>query len=116
MDVDGSGTIDYHEFVMGVLEDKQLLTEAKLQAAFDYFDLDHNGKIDIGELLPATHFCYSLLRIQQLNYSADQQVALGLAGEVEKVVKDLGIKMKQSPRELVALADSNKDQVCYPWL
>ena len=31
-------------------------------------------------------------------------------------MKDLGIKMKQSPRELVALADSNKDQVCHPWL
>ena len=49
-----------------------------------------------------------------LNSSAEQQGALGFAGEVEKVVKDLGIKMKQSPRELLALADSNKDQVCCP--
>lgn len=53
MDVDGSGTIDYHEFVVGVLEDKQLLTEAKLRAAFDYFDTDRNGLIDISKpLLP----------------------------------------------------------------
>ena len=65
MDVDGSGTIDYHEFVMGVLEDKQLLTEAKLRAAFDYFDLDHNGTIDIGERLLAMLLSQSFLRIQQ---------------------------------------------------
>lgn len=48
MDVDGNHMVDYHEFVMGTLEDKQLLTEAKLRAAFDYFDSDRNGYIDIG--------------------------------------------------------------------
>ena len=50
MDVDGNHMVDYHEFVMGTLEDKQLLTEAKLRAAFDYFDSDRNGYIDIGEV------------------------------------------------------------------
>ena len=74
MDVDGSGTIDYHEFVMGVLEDKQLLTEAKLQAAFDYFDLDHNGKIDIGECLLAT-CTFSVVRS---NSQSHQQAGVGL--------------------------------------
>ena len=49
MDVDGNHLVDYHEFVMGTLEDKQLLTEAKLRATFDYFDNDRNGYIDIGE-------------------------------------------------------------------
>lgn len=48
MDVDGNQMVDYHEFVMGTLEDKQLLTEAKLRVAFDYFDEDRNGYIDIG--------------------------------------------------------------------
>ena len=48
MDVDGNHMVDYHEFVMGTLEDKQLLTEAKLRAAFDFFDSDRNGYIDIG--------------------------------------------------------------------
>lgn len=44
MDVDGSSSIDYHEFVIGILEDKHLLTEAKLRAAFNHFDTDGNGK------------------------------------------------------------------------
>lgn len=33
------------------------------------------------------------------------------AGEVEKVVKDLGIQLKQSPRELLLGADANEDEV-----
>lgn len=49
MDVDGNELIDYHEFVMGMKEDKQLLTEAKLHAAFEYFDKDKNGSIDLGK-------------------------------------------------------------------
>ena len=34
-----------------------------------------------------------------------------MAGEVEKVVKDLGIRMKQSPRDLLSGADVNDDEV-----
>lgn len=51
MDLDGNEQIDYNEFVMGMQEDKQLLTEAKLRAAFEYFDKDRNGTIDLGEPL-----------------------------------------------------------------
>ena len=64
MDVDGSSTIDYHEFVMGVLEDKQLLTEAKLRAAFDYFDTDHNGKIDKGMFFSYTAMTAGKMRLR----------------------------------------------------
>jgi len=49
MDVDGDHMVDYHEFVIGTLEDKQMLTEAKLRAAFNFFDSDRNGHIDISE-------------------------------------------------------------------
>ena len=49
MDVDGNERIDLDEFAMGIMEDKQLLTEAKLKAAFDYFDKDRSGAIDLGE-------------------------------------------------------------------
>ena len=49
MDVDGNERIDLDEFVMGIMEDKQLLTEAKLKAAFDYFDKDRSGAIDLGK-------------------------------------------------------------------
>lgn len=36
---------------------------------------------------------------------------LCFAGEVEKVVKDLRIEMKQSPRDLLIGADANEDEV-----
>lgn len=47
MDVDGDQSIDFHEFTMGFMEEKQLVTEAKMRLAFDFFDTDHNGRIDI---------------------------------------------------------------------
>lgn len=34
-----------------------------------------------------------------------------LVEEVEQAILELGIKLKQDPRELLALADSNDDQV-----
>ncbi len=48
MDVDGNQSIDFHEFAMGILEEEELISEAKLRLAFDYFDSDHNGYIDLG--------------------------------------------------------------------
>ncbi len=38
VDLDGSGYIDYSEFVIASMNEKQLLTEDKLQAAFKMFD------------------------------------------------------------------------------
>ena len=35
-------------------------------------------------------------------------------GEVERVVKELGITWKQNPRELLATADVNEDEVHCP--
>ena len=37
-------------------------------------------------------------------------------GEVEKVVKELGIQMNPSPRDLLSGADANEDEVSYPFL
>ena len=49
MDVDASGEIDFDEFCMGVLDEKTLLTPAKLLVAFNYFDKNDDGRIDAGE-------------------------------------------------------------------
>ena len=38
------------------------------------------------------------------------------AAEVELAVKELGVELKQSPKELLALADQNNDQVSFPVL
>lgn len=38
IDTDKSGEIDYSEFVMATINEKNLLTKEKLQAAFNMFD------------------------------------------------------------------------------
>ena len=38
VDIDHSGFIDYSEFVIASMNEKQLLTNEKLQAAFKMFD------------------------------------------------------------------------------
>lgn len=50
IDIDGNGTIDYTEFVMATMTEKNVLTNEKLQQAFNMFDkvryknnyIDHN--------------------------------------------------------------------------
>jgi len=50
VDTDGSGTIDYSEFVMAAMNQSQLLTQEKLEAAFKMFDKDGSGTISIDEI------------------------------------------------------------------
>lgn len=49
MDVDRSGSVKYEEFVVGLLEEVELLSSTKLHVAFDYLDKDHNGLVDVGK-------------------------------------------------------------------
>jgi len=45
VDIDESGFIDYSEFVIASMNEKTLLTNEKLQAAFKMFDKDGSGLI-----------------------------------------------------------------------
>lgn len=49
-DSDRSGAIDYTEFVTAAMNWKQALNDQLIKGAFDAFDVDHSGKIDIQEL------------------------------------------------------------------
>mmetsp|Transcript_120576 Transcript_120576/g.352171 ORF Transcript_120576/g.352171 Transcript_120576/m.352171 type:complete len:507 (-) Transcript_120576:148-1668(-) len=50
MDTDGSGTIDYTEFIAATLSAKQYMQREMLWAAFRVFDTDGSGQIDRDEL------------------------------------------------------------------
>eukprot|EP00923_Selenidium_pygospionis_P055896 GHVN01097282.1.p3 GENE.GHVN01097282.1~~GHVN01097282.1.p3 ORF type:complete len:143 (-),score=31.10 GHVN01097282.1:960-1388(-) len=51
VDSDGSGVIDYTEFIAAALDKHQYIQEDVCWAAFRRFDLDGNGKITADELL-----------------------------------------------------------------
>ena len=58
VDLDGSGTIEYSEFVSATLNRQQLLSKERLEIAFKAFDLDGSGTItatELKEVLGKTH-------------------------------------------------------------
>ncbi len=50
IDLDNSGSISYNEFLTSVIDSKKILTEDRLRKAFDMFDKDSSGTLDIEEI------------------------------------------------------------------
>jgi calcium-dependent protein kinase len=49
-DADGSGEIDYSEWVVATMDKRKLLTNEKLEVAFNLFDKDGGGSISADEI------------------------------------------------------------------
>jgi calcium-dependent protein kinase len=49
-DTDGSGEIDYSEWIAATINKKRVLTNEKLEYAFNLFDKNGNGSIDTQEV------------------------------------------------------------------
>ena len=50
VDIDGNGVIEYTEFVMATMNQKNMVNQDKLQAAFRMFDKDGSGTITPDEI------------------------------------------------------------------
>ena len=50
IDQDNSGLIEYSEFVMATINEKNMLSNEKLQQAFNMFDQDGSGSINADEI------------------------------------------------------------------
>ena len=50
IDADGSGDIEYEEFVRAAVDKKKFLDDTILKFAFDFFDKDKSGKITLEEV------------------------------------------------------------------
>ena len=46
MDVDHNGRLDYNEFISACLSKQAANSREYLRFAFDYFDVNHDGKIN----------------------------------------------------------------------
>jgi calcium-dependent protein kinase len=60
VDADGSGEIEYSEFVVATLNEKNLLSNNKLQTAFKMFDKDGGGTISVDEIKEVLSFGQNL--------------------------------------------------------
>jgi calcium-dependent protein kinase len=80
VDSDGSGVIDYTEFLAATLDKRQYIQEDVCWAAFRVFDLDGNGKITKDELA----------KVLSANHSESIEGVLGMErDEIEKIVADV---------------------------
>ena len=50
IDTDGSGSIDYGEFVTAAINKQTMLTQSNIDMMFKLYDKDGNGEIDRAEL------------------------------------------------------------------
>jgi calcium-dependent protein kinase len=52
-DLNGDGRIDFHEFFTAAVDKQKIITKENLQIAFNTFDTDGNGTLDIEEFKTA---------------------------------------------------------------
>ncbi|CAE8643016.1 unnamed protein product [Polarella glacialis] len=76
LDADGSGFIDYTEFLAATLDKKQYMAEDACWQAFKVFDRDGNGKISREELAQVL---------------ADDTVKASFAKDMEAMMKEVDI-------------------------
>jgi len=81
VDSDKSGYIDYSEFVIAAMNEKQLLTNEKLQQAFKMFDKDGSGLISAEEIKEVLGFGKTLSEeavneiIKQVDANGDGEIS-----------------------------------------
>jgi len=81
VDIDKSGYIDYSEFVVAAMNEKQLLTNEKLQSAFKMFDKDGSGLISAEEIKEVLGFGKTLSEeavndiIKQVDANGDGEIS-----------------------------------------
>lgn len=73
VDIDGSGDIDYNEFINGAVSVEKMLTEERLERAFKLFDANGDNSISMAEIRQVLDQC--------------KDVDEGL---VDKALKDIG--------------------------
>ena len=81
VDADGSGEIEYSEFVIATMNEKNLLSNNKLQTAFKMFDKDGGGTISTEEVKQVLSFGQNLDEevvnqiIQQVDANGDGEIS-----------------------------------------
>lgn len=81
VDTDKSGFIEYSEFIVAAMNEKNILTNEKLQAAFKMFDKDGSGSISASEIKEVLGFGQSMSEeavndiIKQVDDNGDGEIS-----------------------------------------
>jgi len=90
VDADNSGAIDYSEFVVATMNEKNLLSNNKLQTAFKMFDKDGGGSISTDEIKQVLSFGQNLDEkvvndiIKQVDANGDGEISFEEFAEMMK--------------------------------
>lgn len=90
VDADGSGEIDYSEFVVATMNEKNLISNNKLQTAFKMFDKDGGGSISTDEIKQVLSFGQNLDEkvvnqiIEQVDANGDGEISFEEFAEMMK--------------------------------
>jgi calcium-dependent protein kinase len=90
VDADNSGEIDYSEFVVATMNEKNLLSNNKLQTAFKMFDKDGGGSISTDEIKQVLSFGQNLDEkvvneiIKQVDANGDGEISFEEFAEMMK--------------------------------
>lgn len=85
IDQDGDGRVSFDEFLAAVAEREHFTQKERLRLAFDYFDMDHNGKIDEGELFEIVGNMDDTQQVLQ-QFDTDGDGAIDFEGELRRAV------------------------------
>ena len=97
IDTDGSGAIDYSEFLMATMNEQQLMSKEKLKQAFKMFDKDNSGTISKQEIREALG-------------NLDEEVADKMISEVDANGDgEISFEEFEKMMNMVASAKSNGD-------
>jgi len=77
IDADGSGDVNYSEFVNTALSDEKLLSEERLEKAFKVFDKDGDNTISVQEIRELLDACKQI----------DEKMVLRAIKDIDRVGK-----------------------------
>jgi calcium-dependent protein kinase len=76
-DLDGSGSIDYTEFLAATIDAQIYMRDDYLRTAFDMFDKDNSGKIDKDEVI-------NILQGEDLENMIPRELIIQYMQEIDK--------------------------------
>ncbi|KAL7673689.1 hypothetical protein ACOME3_008541 [Neoechinorhynchus agilis] len=112
-DTDCSGKIDFYEFMLALAATQQGSTAQKLAAAFDIYDIDKNGVIDLKEMIKVFTAVYDLNGIK--DRKGDRHPKRKAQIILERMDKSKSMKLTKADFVSACLEDGDLRNIFAPY-